>query len=217
MRDFLLYVACPKGECKAELFGSNRLYDVAINDYTENNIYPEEAEYKFSINEYKYRHIKKDLADIVFNYKVCAFFDDDVEVSTEDLNKLFTLGYSSNFNIWQASLTKDSYSSWGHLYVKDNSDVREINQIELMMPFFSKSALEICWDTFDISYGGWGIEIVWISRLKNEKIMAVDSIPVKHMRPICSSGRVMPNGLLIWQECENTLNYYGVKLPKIVY
>ena len=50
MRDFLLYMSCPKGKCEAELFGEDRIFDVAINDYTESNTNPEGAEYKFSIN-----------------------------------------------------------------------------------------------------------------------------------------------------------------------
>jgi hypothetical protein len=210
-------MSCPKGKCEAELFGSNRIYDVAINDYTGSNINPEEAEYKFSIDEWKYRHLKKDLSNIVFNYKACAFFDDDVCISAEDINKLFLLGESLNLNIWQASLTKDSYSSWQHLYVRENSHVRLTNEIELMMPFFSKSALQICFDTFDANYCAWGIECVWGVRLNYDKICVVDSIPVKHVRPICSGSRIMPNGMTPHQEAHMVFAKYGISKPTNIY
>lgn len=217
MRNFLFYMSCPKGKCETEIFGNNRLYDVAINDYTETNINPEEAEYKFSVNKFKYKHIKEDLGEICFNYKVVAIFDDDIRVSTNDLNRLFLVGDSLNFNIWQAALTKDSYSSWPHLYVKDNSYVRNTNKIELMMPFFSKSALQICWDTFSLTDSAWGAEDVWGVRLKYDKIMVVDAIPAKHVRPISSAGRKMPNGSTPDEEYLIMKKHFGINTPKKIY
>lgn len=217
MRDFLLYTSCAKGKCETELFGKDRIYDVAINDYTGSNTNPEEAEYKFSVDDWKYRHIKRELKDIVFNYKACAIFDDDIVVSTEDINRLFLVGHNLKFNIWQAALTKDSYSAWYHLYIKDNSCVRPTNEIELMMPIFSKSALQICWDTFDITHSAWGIEVVWAVRLNNEKIMVIDAIPVKHIRPICSGSKIMPNGMTPSEECLIVFKHFGVQLPKNIY
>lgn len=210
-------MSCPKGKCETELFGNNRLYDVAINDYTETNTNPEEAEYKFSVNKFKFKHLKEDLSKIVFNYKSVAIFDDDISATTNDLNKLFLLGSSLNFNIWQAALTKDSYSSWTHLYVKNDSYIRNTNKMELMMPFFSKSALQVCWNTFDLTDSAWGAEDVWGARLKYDKIMVVDCIPVKHVRPISSSERKMPSGLSPQEEYLVMKNHFGINTPKKIY
>lgn len=217
MRDFLLYTTSVKGKCEAELFGNNRLYDVAINDYTGSNIVPAQAEYKYSVDERKFRHVKQALSDIVFNYKACAFFDDDIRASMQDINKLFLVGDTLEFNIWQAALTKDSYCSWKHLYLKDKSIVRNTNKMELMMPFFGKVALQKCWDTFDFSYSSWGIEDVWVARCNFDKIIVVDSIPVKHIRPITSNGKIMPNGMTPEQEYRMTFNHFKIKTPHPIF
>jgi hypothetical protein len=217
MRDFLFYISCAKGNCEAELFGINRIYDVIINDYTESNINPEQAEYKLSKDEWKYRQIKHDLKDIVFNYKSIAIFDDDVKITTEDINKLFMIGYSLDFNIWQASLTKDSHSPWKHLYKKDNNYFRNTNTIEIMMPFFNKSALQKCWESFDINYCAWGLDVAWNHILKNEKIIVIDAISAAHIRPMIGHTRIMPSGKTPMQEAELVFNYYNIQKPKTIY
>ena len=217
MRKFLLYMSCPKGQCEAELFGTNRNFDVAINDFTESNTNPEEAEYKFSTDQWKYRHIYNDLSNIVFNYEACAMFDDDVKVSTDELNKLFEIGIEHQFNIWQAALTQDSYSSWKHLYQIPNSEMRMTNTMEIMMPFFSKSALQKCWESFNINYSAWGLDIVWAYLLNTEKLAVIDAIPVKHVRPMRGYSRIMPNGKTPGEECSMVLQHYGIKSPPTVY
>lgn len=213
MRDFLFYISCSKGNCESEIFGKNRNFDVAINDYTESNINPSEAEYKFSNDEWKYKHIYHRLSDIVFNYKACAIFDDDIKISTNDINKLFELGALNNFNIWQAALTHNSHSSWGHLYQKVNSYIRHTNTIEIMMPFFSNSALHKCWDSFNINYCAWGLDVAWNHILNNEKIMVIDSIPAYHVRPMRGHLRTMPSGLTPMQEAELVFKHYNIQPP----
>ncbi len=216
MRDFLLYVSCSKGLCQVELFGNNRIYDVAINDYTLQNSNPEEAEYKFSVDEWKFRHIHKDLKDIVFKYKAIAIFDDDMLMSTDDLNSLFTIGETEKLNLWQASLTHDSANPWKHLYNIPNVYMLKTNSIELMMPIFSNEALKTCFDSFIINYSAWGLNIAWTHLLKEEKIMVIHSIKAKHTRPL-TRGRIMPNGLTPEQDAELVFNHYGIKIPHPIY
>lgn len=209
MRDFLLYISCAKGQCDTEFLGENRIFDVAINDYTESNTNPEQVEYKFSQDQWKFKHIYHNLSNIVFNYKAVGIFDDDVKISTNDLNRLFEIGDKNNWNLWMAALTKDSYSSWAHIYQKPNVPFRETNTMELMMPIFSKSALEKCWDSFDINYSAWGLDLAWFHILKN-KIMIVDSIPANHTRPMRGHTRVMPSGLTPLQEADLVFKKYGI-------
>jgi len=218
MRDFFVYVPCPKGVCSAELFGDNRQFDVAINDYTGSNMVPEQAEYKFSIDKWKYPHIKEDMKDIVSNYKACAFIDDDIKVSTEELNRLFTIGMDNKLNIWHPALTLNSHSSWQHLYQRPNSSIRPTNTVEIMAPFFSKAALAICWDTLNVNYSAWGIEIVWFHLLKpNTKTMIIDAVPVTHTRPMRGHAKVMPNGKTPTEEEKLMLDHYGLTKPKLCY
>jgi len=217
MRDYLFYTSCSKGICESELFGPERLYDVVINDYTGSNTNPQEAEYKLSYDEWKYKQIYNRLKDVAFNYKAIAIFDDDIKVSTDDINKLFVLGDTSQFNIWQAALTKDSYSSWQHHYQKPNSHVRLTNTMEIMMPFFSQSALKTCWESFNLNYCAWGLDVAWTHLLKGQNIMVVDSIPVTHTRPMRGHTRIMPSGLPPYLEAEIVFKHYGIRPPKDIF
>jgi hypothetical protein len=210
-------MCCAEGKCEAELFGPNRIYDVAINDYSGKNHTPPQAEYRFSVDEYKYKHIHHAMSDVIANYKACALFDDDVRVSTKDLNRLFLVGDALQLNIWQAALTANSYSSWSHLYLKHNSCVRLTNTVEIMMPFFSRSALQTCWESFPINYSAWGLQVVWAALLNTEKIAIIDLIPVFHIRPITSFSKVMPNGKTPLEEAEIVFNQYNLRPPSDIY
>lgn len=218
MRDYLLYVLSSKGKSEAELFGENRLYDVAINDHTESHTYPEEAEYKFSVNKWKFKHVNEDLQDLILKYKACAFFDDDVKVSTNDLNRLFLIGDCLNLNIWHPSLTADSYIYWQHLKQQPDSLIRPTNTVDLMAPIFSREALKICMDSFSFNYSGWGLEIVWFHLMQpNPKHATIDAVPVIHTRPVRGGARIMPNGKTPTEECNEMLHALKLKHPKIHY
>lgn len=210
MREFLFYMSCPKGQCQAEMFGKNRIFDVICNDYTESNTNPEESEYKTSVDKWKYKHAYQDLGDILFKYKAVAFFDDDVEISTESINKLFNLGTQHNWNMWQSALTKESYSSWAHMFQRPG-DFRFTNTIEIMMPFFSNYALKTCWESFNINYSAWGLDIAWYHLLNKEKIVIVDSIPATHTRPLRGYNRIMPSGKTPGEEAEMVFQHYNIR------
>lgn len=218
MRDYLLYMLSAKGVCEAELFGESRLFDVIINDHTGSHTYPEEAEYKFSVNKWKFRHVNEDLQNITLQYKACAFFDDDIKVSTEDLNRLFVIGDNLKLNIWQPALTDDSFIYWQHLRQREDSFVRNTNTVDLLATFFSKDALKICMDSFSFNYSGWGLEIVWFDLLQpNPKHAVIDAVPVKHTRPIAGDTRIMPNGKTPTNECNDMLRSLKLWHPKTHY
>lgn len=227
-RDFLIYITGLKDVYSTELFGSNRLFDVAYNDYTGSHIIPEQAEYKYSINEWKYEFVKHHLLEVVLPYKAVAFLDDDIQVSTEDINRLFIIGTCLNFNIWHPAYSlecREECHNWEHIKQRKNSLFRETNLIELNATFFSQYALQKCIDTFDFNCSGIGLEQVWMKLLQpNPRNFIVDAIPMIHTRAhgmrkgVNGKGYpIYPNGLNWQQEVELVYRKGGVRLPKKIY
>jgi len=220
MRPFLIYLAAPKDVYQAELFGKDRAFDVAYNDYTETHTIPEQAEYKLSINEWKYECFKRHLSHTVSKYQAVALLDDDIQASTQRLNELFQFGLQHNFNIWHPTYgpeTREECQVWDHIRQRPNSQYRPTNTVDLSAPFFSQYALNKCLHTFDYNCSGVGLEIVWFHLLQpNPKHMMIDVYPVTHTRraKMLDGGKdypPYPNGLTWDQELHLVLRRTGLK------
>ena len=216
MRPYLLYVSSKAGHCEAQL-NPDRNFDIAFNDWTKNKVAPKFVEHPFSVDKFKFRHIGEDLIALCSQYQVCAFFDDDVRVSTHQLNDLFRIGHLLQFNIWQATLDEKSHTYWKHHRTRPRSYIRPTNCVDLMMPFFSKSAFEKCARSFLYNYSGFGLEILWDNWLQNRGIMLFDCISVTHTRGLVGGSRRMPNGLTSDQEVDPTLAKARLTKPKEVW
>jgi hypothetical protein len=214
MRSRLVFVAARGLAVEAELFGSNRTFDVAYNDFTGSGSVPDKAEFKLSKDVWAFRLFARDLYEATKQYSSVAFLNDDIGISTSSINKLFDIGESMGLGIWQAAFSDNSVTSWPHLKRRDGSSVRRTNEIELAMPFFSRLALDKCIDTFDITDSAWGIEAVWDQRCD---CFVVDSVTADHFRPIESSGRLMPSGLYPMQEADIVLDMFKVDRKRVIY
>ncbi len=210
-RPYLLYVSTARGQTETELFGPGRLFDVAVNDYTQSRETPAEAEYGFSEDEWKFRHVHTKLHPVVGNYRAVGIFDDDIHISTADLTRLFQIGDALDLALWQAALSRDSKDPWKHLFVVDGSLVRRCNVVEIMMPIFSREALRLCWDSFPKCYSAWGLDSAWPTILKHRPRAIVDAVVAKHLRPVRSQNRRMPNGKTPNEENAMILREYGLR------
>ena len=99
-----------------------------------------------------------------------------------------------------------SYFSWKHTLRDRYCRLRYTNFVEMMMPCFSREALEKVLFTFDENETGWGTEAHWPRLLHaGPKDMAiVDEIGVVHARPI------QPGRPLHRQEQEAYFRKYGL-------
>jgi hypothetical protein len=94
-------------------------------------------------------------------YEYFFLLDDDLEMDTRQLNKMFMLSKAFDTAISQPSLSKDSFYSWPIFRNKKNSFCRFIGQIEVMGPLFSRDALKKCLASFIANKSGWGVDYVW--------------------------------------------------------
>lgn len=178
------------------------VYDDSM-DYFRND-----AEYVCHIRGYKLNVIHKYLeANPQLKDKYDYFFlpDDDIRMDAAAINSLFAAMRRYGLKIAQPSL-KRSYYTWPHTLHDPFCKLRYTNFVEMMVPCFSREALNDVLFTFGENSTGWGTETHWprlIGRGKNDMAI-IDEIMVVHSRPI-QSGQELHN-----RELTAYLNKYGL-------
>jgi hypothetical protein len=113
------------------------------------------------------------------NYKYFFFPDPDLEISIEQINKLFDFASLRCFDLCQPAVTLDSFESHSWLYQQKDSVFRPVKFVEVMCPCFKREILEKLLWTFDLSYSGYGLDLLWAKYFQG---YVIDSITVKHLR-----------------------------------
>lgn len=219
-RKYLLYCPVKGKECRGEFWSEDRLYDIAVNDWTGVGQGWNNAEYVFALQGHKWPCIKRNLALISSQYDFYAFFDYDIEISTESVNRLFRIGAALELDLFQPALSSDSTSAYHELFVQTSSLARSTAFVEIMMPVFSKQALDACIHSFNQSESGYGLDIYWPHVLKGKNIGIIDAVVAKHAGPVQSHNWKLSNGLSPLQELETFLQSHSIGLnssPRAAY
>lgn len=217
--NYLLYCPVRGRDCLGDFWGEDRLYDIAVNDWTMSGSRWEEAEYAFASPGHKWPGIHRNLSLISRSYDYYAFFDNDISISTEDVNRLFLIGSALKLDLFQAALSSASSTSHAHLKRMDGSLVRMTSFVEIMMPVFSRSALQRCFSSFDQSESGYGLDFLWANLLEGRNMAVVDAVVASHVRPVQSAGWQLSSGMSPLEEMGILLHKHGVdpSSPRPVY
>lgn len=137
-----------------------------------------------NINRGKWRNIKWFIEhnERRMRHKFYWFPDPDLiieKVSTVNSFLRFTM--KSNIALCQPALTCDSKCSHPRLKQIPGLEYRETDFVEVMCPCFNRDTLkQVLW-TFDESYSGYGIDLLWKKFVTGEKYI-IDKYPVCHPR-----------------------------------
>ncbi|OIJ10773.1 hypothetical protein BKP35_13165 [Anaerobacillus arseniciselenatis] len=151
--------------------------------------FKEDSDFYFESKGPKWPIIKEVLSKLgekINQYEAVWIPDDDISTNTPNINRMFERFIEQGFELAQPALTTESHHS--HFITIEQPDYlwRYCNFVEIMVPIFSKSALGICWDTFDYCQSGWGLDLLWPKLLgfPHKKMAIIDETPVFHTRPI---------------------------------
>lgn len=173
--------------------GGERDFDVAIINYDSHDISQEfldKCVWYGQFPTFKYPGIQSMLNDDVSLLKYDYYWmpDEDIELSCNEINKMFGKMKTLNFDLAQPSIEKSSTSfpSWDIFIHRDNSDIILTNFVEIMCPLFSRNALYKCLHTFGKSQSGWGLDLIWPSLIGDRKdnIAVLNSTIARHTRPV---------------------------------
>lgn len=160
------------------------VYDDSINNYLSDTPYiVHQCGYKLR-NVYNYFLGHPDFLD---KYDFFYMPDDDVEMSSSDINAIFEAMRKYNLKIAQPAL-KMSYFTWNHTQRDRYCRLRYTNFIEMMVPCFSKDALKKILFTFNENETGWGTDFHWhkLINASSTDMAILDEISIVHTRPIQS-------------------------------
>ena len=123
--------------------------------------------------------------ELLTRYSQIALLDDDLVGSAADINKLFGYGRSRGLSLWQPSLTWDSYFSYAATLHNPLFNLRYVNFVEMMCPFFSVEQLRLTMPLFALGYEV-NIDRLWC-RLRPDWCKAyaiIDDVQLRHTRPV---------------------------------
>ncbi len=132
-----------------------------------------------------YGDVMRDHAELIARYDYVALFDDDLLISTPDLQRLFDIVAQHQLKIAQPALSHDSYFTFAALLENPSFRLRYVNYIEMMCPVFRADALVAIRPLFDLGFES-GIDLIWCNLVSTsmQDFAVIDEITVRHTRPI---------------------------------
>jgi hypothetical protein len=150
---------------------------------------------------------KGDLIQAVYEYLInnnhtafsyIGLLDDDILISVSDLNKILFIADVQKLDVFQASLTHDSYYHHRQFIHKSGYLVLPTHWVEIMAPFYSKDVFFEAGKDFNRSISGTGIDVYLIPTvqvlLDKTNTVVVHAVQMKHCRPIRTDNRIFVNG-----------------------
>jgi hypothetical protein len=208
-RKYLVWLSTDNAKALQMLSAEPRNYDIMVHDFDGGFwFHIGMAEHYGRLKGEKLATAAKFLPGIFERYRYVAFFDDDIETTSMDVSRMFTIGDALRLPLFQPALTVNSFGSHNHLFQQvrgtignwTDDPVRHVPFVEIMVPFFSTAALSLCLPLFDFNMSGWGLDIYDWPQKVNGHTYVLDSIPVAHMREPARRARVLSNGLTPQQE-----------------
>jgi hypothetical protein len=112
--------------------------------------------------------------------------DDDILADRATIDRLFATGRGLGLDLYAPALHETSW--YAHFSTMRNQSFhgRWVGFVEIMMPAFSRRALELLLPTLDETRTGWGwgLDSVWPKLLGYRNVGIVDAAPVVHTRPV---------------------------------
>lgn len=122
-------------------------------------------------------------------YRRYLLLDDDVAFSPGDISRLFDICDEHDLYLCQPSLRHGTNCNHHVTLWNPFCRVRRTRFIEVMVPCFSKAAVDDLLDSFMLSRSTWGIDYAWGSLLRDRSLISVvDAIRVDHTKPVVLEG-----------------------------
>jgi hypothetical protein len=128
-------------------------------------------------------HLAKHHAEVLDRYTNIWCPDNDIQVDTHGVNRMFEL-----FEHYQLQLAQPAISggdvSYQALRQKPGVVLRYSPYVEVMCPLFTREALRKCQPTFLECKSGWGLDWVWPRYFAQHEIAILDAVGVEHTGPL---------------------------------
>ncbi len=182
-------------------------FDLLLFDYSGKATPPEGIAVLSVKTECKgeiYREVHRWLAAAATGYEYVGLLDDDIETSWSDINRMLEIARARGLDSFAASLSADSYHSHAKFLHKAGGDVRPIDWVEVMMPFYRTELFMAGGAYYADSISSYALDQFVMTALQKltgyNRVAVIDAIVARHRRPITSDDKVFANGLTAQQE-----------------
>ena len=146
--------------------------------------------------------------------------DDDICADQDTISAMFDVARAVELDLFAPALHESSH--YTHFITMKNHSFhgRWVGFVEIMVPGFSRKALERLLPTLDLSTTGWGwgLDSLWPKLLGYQNIAIIDGTPVIHTRPVghfrdAELSRLVgaeSDEILATHDCEQTHTTFGV-------
>ena len=191
MKNYLVISTVGDESLHDEWIENNPNFDLVLLYYGDSDTvvkeYAQQTPYVYMAKGEKY-HLLKSLIlsfpEFISNYKYVWLPDNDVSISTENINKMFEI--ANKYELLLSQPAMKGYVSHQITVPQPNSLLRYTNFVEVLAPLMSLETLLLCKDTFDENYSGWGYDFLWpyLLNYPKDKIAIIDSIVMTHTKPV---------------------------------
>ncbi|MDA9101221.1 hypothetical protein N9K06_00950 [Omnitrophica bacterium] len=184
-RNLIICAAGDKKSYHKEWILGQRKFDLMLVHYGNiSGQYKEDADLYFEKKGFKLEIIKDAIdanMEKIENYDAIWLPDDDLSICTEEINRLFEIFYEFNLDLAQPSIVGGNHN---FLILKKRlfSRVRYTTFIEVQCPIFKKKVLLEMLPFFKENRSGWGVDLIWSHRLRNQAVAIIDEVSVIHTR-----------------------------------
>jgi len=182
-------------------------FDILLFDYSGEAMGPEGVNLLSVKTQCKgeiFREVHGWLAPLASQYDYVGLFDDDIETRWSDLNRLLQIGRKHRLDAFAPALSHDSYFSHRQFLQKAGSDIRPIDWIEVMMPFYRTELFMAAAPYYANTISSYGLDqfaMVAVQKLYGfNRVAIIDAVVARHRRPITSDNDTFSNGLNAHQE-----------------
>lgn len=121
------------------------------------------------------------------NYKYYTCLDDDILISTEQINRFFEIAKEEKLNIFHPCL-QPLHHNCTQIYKQPGRKVHFINWIELQCIGFTNKMFKKALPYFDENVSSWGLPQVWYKEFKIKDLYGIiDEIEIIHTRAMGSA------------------------------
>ncbi len=140
------------------------------------------------------------------NYQYIGIFDDDQFISTADINKLLFIANLEQLDVFQPSLTHDSYYDNRQFIHKPGYQLLAADWVEVMCPFYRMDIFNAVAPHCVDNISGTGLDLYLVPTIQylmgKTNTAVVHAVQVKHTRPVRTGARVFSNGKTAVQEIQ---------------
>lgn len=222
MKEYLIISPAGRNSLFKEWIQDTPNFDIVLLFYEDDEKIAKDfiqyTPYVFMGNGEKYHLIKSFIQNnlkFIKKYKYIWFPDDDVSISTYNINRFFEI--SHQYKLWLSQPSMVGYVSHPITTPVFGSLMRYTNFVEVLSPLFSLESLLKIYHTFDENYSSYGYDFLWPHLLgqPTDKIAIIDDIIMIHTKPVGQNYDRFP--CPPWQEMEILLKKYGITSSTINY